>query len=59
MPQVFFPSKSKLHGRLALSRLVELDDLPYGTVLQDIQLLKYAVKGSEQHSVQAITHIMG
>lgn len=57
--QAFFPYKAKLHGRLALSRIIELGDLPYGTALKDIQLLKWRVAGSKQLTVQALTRLMG
>ncbi|KAG2422342.1 hypothetical protein HXX76_016102 [Chlamydomonas incerta] len=51
--RMYNPPKAKLGGRYQLARLYELDDLPYGTGFNEIEIHAYEISKTRPHSIKA------
>lgn len=55
--EIFMPPKRVLGGKYSISRLYELDDVPYGTGFRDMALQKYELHSPVTVSVNGVAKL--
>ncbi len=57
--ELYVPPAARLGGQVVVTRIFELDDMPYGSSLADVEIWRFQLTNQRSFNIQGICRIMG